>query len=211
LRRFLVEPREKIARTSLDLFFKYGIRHVTMDEIARELGMSKKTIYQFYKEKDDLVNRLCEIELRSKETEFCRLNKIAKDPVHEIILISDHMQQMMRHINPVFFLDLQKFYPAAFRRFQKFKEEWAFHHVSTNVKGGMELGFYRDDLDLDFVARYRLAQLDMLIFGNAFSYEKISFARTHELLLEMFVFGICTVKGHKLYNQYKKHKLEKSR
>jgi AcrR family transcriptional regulator len=58
-----MEPQEKILKTSLELFFKYGIKRVTMDDIAKELGMSKKTIYQFYKEKDDLVNQMCEVEL----------------------------------------------------------------------------------------------------------------------------------------------------
>ena len=57
------------------MFFRYGIKHVTMDDIARELGMSKKTIYQFYKEKDDLVNQLCEIEMLGQEKCLKRLVK----------------------------------------------------------------------------------------------------------------------------------------
>jgi TetR/AcrR family transcriptional regulator, cholesterol catabolism regulator len=199
-----MEPREKILKTALSLFFKYGIRHVTMDEIARDLGMSKKTIYQFYKEKDDLVNNLCDNELKDHQVSFTKISKIAKDPIHEIMLISAKMQEMLQHINPVFFIDLQKFYPQAFARFEKFKEEWAYHHVLSNVKSGIEQGQYRSDLNVDFVSRYRMAQIDLLMFGNYFTYEKISFHRTHELVLDMFVYGICTVKGHKLFNHYKK-------
>jgi AcrR family transcriptional regulator len=60
-----MEPQEKILKSSLELFFKYGIKRVTMDDIAKELGMSKKTIYQFYKEKDDLVNQLCIVEMKT--------------------------------------------------------------------------------------------------------------------------------------------------
>src|SRR5205085_65377 len=105
---------------------------------AKELGMSKKTIYQFFKEKDDLVNKLCEIQLKQNEADFSRMNKEAKDPIHEIMLLSEKMQHMMQQINPVFFLDLQKFYPVAYGRFTKFKEEWAYHNVVTNVKSGMQ-------------------------------------------------------------------------
>src|SRR3954463_11909678 len=112
-----MEAQEKILKASLQLFFKYGIKHVTMDDIARELGMSKKTIYQFYKEKDDLVNQLCDMELKGQEFEFDEMNRTARDPIHEIMLISIKMREMMRNINPIFFLDLQKFYPVAFQRF----------------------------------------------------------------------------------------------
>jgi TetR/AcrR family transcriptional regulator, cholesterol catabolism regulator len=203
-----MEPQEKILKTSLGMFFRYGIKHVTMDDIAKELGMSKKTIYQFYKEKDDLVNQMCEIELLGQEKLFDDINKSAKDPIHEIMVISTTMREMMQHINPLFFLDLQKFYPVAFKRFQKFKEECAYINVLKNIKKGMEMGIYRSDIDAEFASKYRLAQIDLLMFGNVFNYERISFTRAHELLLEMFVYGICTVKGHKLINNYKKIKEE---
>jgi TetR/AcrR family transcriptional regulator, cholesterol catabolism regulator len=199
-----MEAQEKILKTSLELFFKYGIKHVTMDEIAKELGMSKKTIYQFYKEKDDLVNQLCENSMKEQEHAFDTMNKSANDPIHEIMLISDRMRLMMQNINPMFFLDLQKFYPAAFKRFQFFKEHCAYRNIHNNIERGIAQGIYRNDLDPEFVSRLRLAQMDMLMFGSYFSYEKISFAATHALVLDMFVFGICTMKGHKLFNAYKK-------
>lgn len=200
-----MEPQEKILKTSLLLFFKYGIKHVTMDDIARELGMSKKTIYQFYKEKDDLVNQLCEMEMIGQERTFGKINQDAQDPINEIMLISVKMREMMQNINPIFFMDLQKFYPEAYKRFQKFKEDCAYQNIVGNIKKGMEMGIYRDDLEVEFVARYRLSQIDMLMFGNHFSHEKISFAKSHELLFEMFVYGICSLKGHKLIENYKKN------
>lgn len=198
-----MEAQEKILKTSIALFFKFGIKHVTMDDIAKELGMSKKTIYQFYKEKDELVNQLCEIEMQEKELQFNSFSKEAKDPIHEIILISENMRLMMQNINPIFFLDMQKFYPTAFKRFQFFKENCAYQNVLDNIKKGIELGIYREEIDPEFAARYRLAQIDMLMFGNSFSYEKMSFIKTHELVMEMFVYGLCTSKGHKLLNHYK--------
>lgn len=199
-----MEANEKILKTSLQLFFKYGIKHVTMDDIAKELGMSKKTIYQFFKEKDDLVNQLCEVEMSQNEEEFNKINRSAKDPIHEIILISAKMRDMMQHINPTFFIDLQKFYPVAFARFKQFKNSCALENVLINIRKGIETGIYREDIDVDFAAKYRLAQIDMLMFGDYFSYEKTSLAKASECLLEMFVYGICTIKGHKLLDNYKK-------
>ena len=201
-----MEPQEKILKTALALFFKYGIKHVTMDDIAKELGMSKKTIYQLFKEKDDLVSQLCETELRDQECQFHEMHQTANDPIHEIILISNKMRALMQNINPNFFLDLQKFYPNAFSRFQKFKEDCAYQNVLRNIRQGIDEGVYRKDLEAEFAARYRMAQIDNLMFGNTFSFEKISFARTHDLMLDMFMYAISTVKGHKLINHYKKIK-----
>lgn len=203
-----MEPQEKILKSSLALFFKYGIKHVTMDDIAKELGMSKKTIYQFYKEKDDLVNQLCDMELKEHECDFDDFNKKASDPIHEIMLISEKMRSMMQNINPIFFMDLQKFYPTAFHRFQSFKENSAYRNILINIKRGIAEGVYRGDLDPEFVSRLRLAQIDKLMFGNYFSFDKVSFAKTNELILDIFIYGICTVKGHKLFNNYKKIKEE---
>ena len=121
--------KERIQKKADELFNKYGIRSVTMDEIATQLGMSKKTIYQIYKEKDDLVEQLCQLEMVKHECQFNEIASIAKDPIHEIMLISLRMSEMMQHINPVFFLDLQKFHPNAFLLFQKFKENCAFKDI----------------------------------------------------------------------------------
>jgi hypothetical protein len=118
------------------------------------------------------------------------------------------MSEMMQHINPIFFIDLQKYYPNAFATFQKFKENCAFKDILRNVKEGKKAGIYRADINENFAARHRLAQIDMLMFGTYFSFEEISFTKSNELLLDVFVYGICTIKGHKIINNYKKIKEE---
>lgn len=201
-----MEPQEKILKIALELFFKFGIKRVTMDDIAKELGMSKKTIYHYYKEKDDIVCQLCEVEMLKQEKIFEEVASQSMDPIHEIMLISNNLKEMMQHINPIFFLDLQKFHPKAYNQFQKFKENCAYKDIVRNIRKGKEEGYYQPHIDEEFIARYRMSQIDMLMFGNYFSFEKISFTQSHQLLLDMFVHGICTLKGHKLINEYKQIK-----
>lgn len=201
-----METQDKILKVSLELFFKFGIRRVTMDDIAKELGMSKKTIYQFYKEKDDLVSQLCKIELDKQIREFSSLQQESADPLHEILLISEKIRSMLQPINPIFFLDLQKFYPTAYEQFRSFRTYCASNLIVKNIKVGVEMGLYRKDIDIPFTAEYRMAQIDMLMFGNYFSYDAVSFSKAHELILDMFVYSICSLKGHKLINNYKKIK-----
>jgi AcrR family transcriptional regulator len=201
-----MEPQEKILKTSLELFFKFGIKRVTMDDIAKELGMSKKTIYQYYKEKDDIVNQLCEVELIKQQKKFEDVANLAKNPIHEIMLISQNVTEMLENVNPMFFLDLQKFHQGAFLKFQSFKDDCAFRDILANIKKGKEDGYYRSDIDNEFAAKLRLAQIDMLFFGNYYTFDKISFTKAHELILDIFIYGICTIKGHKLINEYRKIK-----
>lgn len=203
-----METQDKILKVSLELFFKFGIKRVTMDDIAKELGMSKKTIYQFYKEKDDLVNQLCKIELDKQLRDFSTIQEEAADPLHEILVISEKIRNMLQPITPVFFLDLQKFYPAAYEQFLSFRKYCTSTLIFKNIKVGVEMGLYRNDIDIPFTAEYRMAQIDMLMFGNYFSYDAISFSKAHELVLDMFVYSICSIKGHKLINNYKKIKDE---
>lgn len=201
-------PEEKIQKTALELFFKYGIKHVTMDDIAKELGMSKKTIYQYYSVKDELVNYLTDVELKNQAQKFNEAKTLAKDPIHQVMLISEKLRDMMQNVNPLFFLDLQKLYPKAYEKFKEFRDKHAQKEIINNIKEGKALGVYREDLNEDLVARYRMAQIDMLMFSNHFSFERIGFIKANEFLLDMFMYGICTVKGHKLINNYKKIKEE---
>lgn len=198
-----MEPQEKILKTALELFFKYGIKRVTMDDIAKELGMSKKTIYQYYDDKNKIVNQLCQLEVTRHEHRFNEIFQTSENPIHEIMLISESLRQMMQNVNPIFFMDLQKYHTSSFEFIQTFKRDCAYKDIYRNIQLGINDGLYRAELDPHFVTTYRLAQIDNLMFGNIFSFEKISFSRAHEFLLDLFIHSICTEKGLQLVEQYK--------
>ena len=202
-----MEVKDKILETSLNLFYKYGIKAITMDDIAKEMGISKKTIYRFFKEKDDIVNQLSETELKKNQQMMDEMRKQANDPIHEMILISIHIQKVFAEINPVFFYDLNKQFSRALNDFKKFKTECMFTNIKRNLVDGIAQGLYRNDLDLDFVTQYRILQMDMFMGGSDFEFENISMAKAHQLIMDIFMHGISTVKGHKLINKYK-NKLE---
>ena len=198
-----MDVKEKILETSLMLFFKYGIKGVTMDDIAKEMGISKKTIYRFYKEKDEIVNQLSQTELKKNQLMLEEIHKQAKDPIHEVILISQYLQKMFSEINPVFFHDLHKQFSTALSDFTKFKRECMLNNLIRNIKEGVSLGLYRSDLDIEFAAQYRVVQMDMFMTKANVEFENISVIKAHQLIMDIFMHGISTVKGHKLINKYK--------
>src|SRR6188768_3923855 len=120
------ETSERIRLKAHDLFMQYGLRSVSMDDIANQLGMSKKTIYQFYADKDELVNAVVSTIICHNESccEFDR--KESENAVHEMFLAMDMMMEMFSSMNPSIMFDMQKYHPKAFQTFYKHKHDYLY-------------------------------------------------------------------------------------
>ena len=111
-----MEHKERILEKATELFMQYGIRSITMDEIAAQLGISKKTIYQFFTDKDAMVEAVVNEEMMRNEADCRDYNLQAENAVHEIFSAMDGMQEMLKTMNPQLLHDLEKHHPAAFKR-----------------------------------------------------------------------------------------------
>lgn len=198
-----MDSKEKILKGVEELFFKYGIKNITMDEIARHLSMSKKTIYQFFKDKDEVVHSLM---LQTLEEDKCRINRSkdnSKNVVEEVFKIMDEMREMFQRINPILFYELHKFYPKTWKIFQEFKASFIYTTVESSLKRGQEEGFIRKDINIKILARMRVEMIELAMKGEMFPNEQFKILDVQIALTEHFLFGVCTLKGHKLINKYK--------
>jgi AcrR family transcriptional regulator len=194
---------EKILRGAQELVFRYGIKSITMDDIAKHLGMSKKTIYQHYSDKDELILKLVEFLLGHNEDQMeCIVDK-CKDPIHEIIETMKMMSSTFAKMNPILFYDMMKYYPESYQKFREFKENRILKMIEQNLKKGQELNLYRKDLNTKILARLRLEQIDLAVNLDAFPPDKFNLVEVHVQLLDHFLHGVCTLKGHKILNKYK--------
>ncbi len=196
-------PQERILKSSMELFAQYGIRSVTMDDICKHLAMSKKTIYKYFKDKDELVFQLMNDEVKKNEKEFCCIKEDSKDAVDEIILMIEHIIKVFSNMNPTLFYDLQKYYPEAWNQFKKFKDQHILEMVETNLVAGIEQGIYRKGLDVKIIARMRISLVELAFNPQIFPPSQFLLTQVHVQLLEHFLYGIVTLKGHKLVNNYK--------
>src|SRR5579872_1064742 len=103
-----MDVKERILAKAADLFIRYGIRSITMDEIASQLGISKKTIYQFFTDKDDMVAAVIEKEIQKDEMECVQFREQAEDAVQQIFLAMESLEEMLRYANPLMLYDLEK-------------------------------------------------------------------------------------------------------
>ena len=198
-----MEPKERIMKGAMELFFQYGIKSVTMDDIAKHLGMSKKTIYQFFTDKDEIVLMLSKRMQDENCRQFEAIASTAKDAIDEILQTMKHMVAMFTRMNANIFYDLQKYHPKSWDQFREFKEKVMMELVITNIEKGKKQGLYRPDLDPSVVAKLRIEEVEMGMNPLIFPPDKFNLTQVEVALLDHWMHGICTIKGHKLINKYR--------
>lgn len=198
-----MEPKERILASAEASFLRYGIRSISMDDIAAQLGMSKKTLYKFFADKDELVHEVVNNHMSCIETD-CSADQVnAKDAIHEIFIVLARMAEDYHSINPMVMHDLQKFHPKAFALFLKHKAEFLFTVIKNNIERGIKEGLYRADIDVEVLSRFRIEAMMMPLNTEVFPANKFNFSRTSQIITENFIYGMATIKGHQLIDQYK--------
>jgi len=195
--------KERIIKGAEELFFQYGIKSVTMDDIAKHLGMSKKTIYTCFKEKDEVVNTLMDLSIESDKKQFREICDSAQNVVDEVFKMMQCLSSIIGKLNPNVFYDLQKYHHTAWNKFVKFKSDFILHMVEESISKGIKQGYVRPDANPKILARLRVEEIEMGFNSKIFPPEKFTLLEVQLGLIEHFLYGICTLKGHKLINKYK--------
>lgn len=200
---FRMEAKDKILKGAEELFFKYGIKNITMDEIARHLSISKKTIYQFFKDKDDIIRSLVEYSLGEDRCRLEEVTRSSKNTIEEVFKLMDQMREMFSRINPIFFYEINKYYPEIWKIFESFKKEFIYNSVESSLRRGQEEGLIRKDIDIKILSTMRVELVEIGMRGEIFPTDKFKIVDVQLALSEHFLYGVCTLKGHKLINKYK--------
>ncbi len=198
-----MEPQERILASAKELFFKYGIKTITMDDIAKHLAVSKKTIYQFYANKNDLVETMMTRELNEHTCDFQKMADASANVIEEVFAIMKHMGVMFSQMNPNLFYDMQKYHSTSWKLFKNFKEEYIERMVEESINKGIAQGLVRTDIQPKIIARLRMKELEMGFDPEVFPPDKYKMVDVQVALIDHFLHGICTLKGHKMINKYK--------
>lgn len=198
-----METKDRVLQGAEELFFKYGIKSVTMDDIAKHLSISKKTIYQFYSDKNEIVDTLMKLKLEEDKEAIQKIHTESENVITEVFGLMKHMSQMFAKLNPNVFYDLQKYHPEAWKLFNAFKEDCMETMVENAIKKGAKDGLVRTDINSKIIARLRMEEIQLGFNANIFPPDKFKIVDVQLELLDHFLHGICTLKGHKLINKYK--------
>jgi AcrR family transcriptional regulator len=198
-----METKDRILVKSHEQFNRFGIRSVSMDDIATALGMSKKTLYQHFADKEELVSACFSQVMENNRHQCLEYQKKAENPIHELFLAFDMTQEMFAKMNPVVIYEMEKYHPTAYNKFQEFKYGFLYKVISDNLERGIREEVYRPDVDVDVITRFRIESV-MLPFNAAiFPSNRTQLIHIEQQLFELFLFGLATTKGQKLIQKYK--------
>jgi AcrR family transcriptional regulator len=198
-----LDNKEKLLKGAEDLFMKYGVRSVSMDDIARHLGISKKTIYQHFTDKDDVVVSVAKAHMERQRQQFDRIAAESKNAVEEMVKISINLKENMKNINPSLLFDMQKYHQRAWNEWLNFKHKFIRQSVMRSLRQGMEEGYFRPEMNVDIISMMRLEQVQMAFDNAVYPRDQYNIPEVQAQLFDHFVHGILTEKGKKLYQKYK--------
>jgi len=191
------------------LFMQYGLKSVSMDDIAAKIGISKKTIYQFYSDKEQLVIQVITA-IINKNQETCEIDrKRAIDAVHEIFLAMQQMSELFHHMNPSILFDMHKYYPEAYKVFLKYQNGYLYNIIKENINRGIKEELYREDINLEIMTRYRLESIIIPFQPEFQQHVKSNLVEIAEQISTHFLFGMVSPKGYKITQKYIQQKIKK--
>ena len=203
-----MELKERILAKAHELFHKYGMRSVTMDEIASQLGISKKTIYQSFADKDELVDATIQQHIDGSKCRCESDREKAENAIHEIFLTMDMVQELLSDMSPTIFFDLEKFHPKTFAKLARYRNEYLYQVIRNNLELGIKEELYRPEINVDVTTKIRLETMFLPFNQLLFPQGKYSLVEVEQETLEHFLFGIATAKSHKIIIKYKQQRFK---
>lgn len=188
----------KILREAFKLFMKYGIRSVSMDDLSRHLGISKKTVYQHIDSKDDLIAQVVDSHLAEEEGTAMELFDTTLHAIDFIIKITAHELDFFRNMAPSMLYDLQKYYPEHWRKITKNHQTFVQDIIKKNIQRGIDQGLYRPELNPDILSRLYVEMSFSIMNEEVFPQEQYEKAILFKEVINYHMRSIVTPVGLKL-------------
>lgn len=190
------------------LFLRCGIKSVSMDDVARELKISKKTLYRFVKDKNDLVSKSLAFHCKREVDITCEIISGNSNAIDELLEISKYVGGQLKQVHPSIHYDLEKYYPEAWRIFTAHKMEHIYSCVAQNLEKGIKQGIYRSNINIPIIARIYISRIDAVFDTQIFPQDKFKMLDVYSEMLRYHIRGIASEKGIKyLVQKMKKEKL----
>src|SRR5579863_4165471 len=184
-----MSTEEQILKGAEELFFRYGIKGITMDDVAKHLSMSKRTIYEKFPHKEAIVEILLKEHLKKHFEDCKKYRSASSNAIEEIFMMLTPLKELFEAMNPRMLFELKKFHPNAWMEFMEFKRTTLLESMVTNMKRGIKEGLYRDDIDVNTLAVLRIEEVELAWNPEVYPPSEFNMAKVQISLLEHFLFG----------------------
>ncbi|MBI1285986.1 MAG: TetR family transcriptional regulator [Flavobacteriales bacterium] len=186
---------KNIIEQVIALFMQYGVKSLTMDDIARHLGISKKTLYQVVPDKSELVARGIQFYIDQDICELEAMHGESENAIEEMFLISQRVSEHLQKMHPSILFDLEKYYPKAFIIYQEYKLKTILGSLTRNMEDGIAQGLYRDNINIPIVAALYVGRMDLIFDQKFFPANKYSPTDVYFEAIRYHIRGIASDKG----------------
>ncbi|MFT5183489.1 MAG: AcrR family transcriptional regulator [Flavobacteriales bacterium] len=189
------EKELNIIKAASEVFMRLGIKSVNMDDIARSLGISKRTLYQYVKDKNDLVRKcifgMCEAE----DVAVGAICEKGLNAIDELFEISHFITDLLSKMHPSIHFDLEKYHPEILKDMMDNRESAVFTCIHSNLEKGVNEGLYRADLNTVVISKIYMAKMDIVFNAEIFPPNEVSFSDVYLEYLRYHVRGLASEKG----------------
>jgi AcrR family transcriptional regulator len=188
---------------TIDLFYEFGIKNLNMDDISRQLKISKKTLYQYAKSKEDLIEKLFYYDDLKWEQKISEIKIGNLNAIDVLIQVSIVVSEQMGRFDPKLKFEMKKYYETVFHKFMQQKQAHIYEQISNNIIKGIAEGLYRDNLNVELVAGLYVRNLVDMHNKDYCFVENITFDQIFEAMFENHIRAISTVEGIEYFEKRK--------
>lgn len=181
-----------------NLFIRYGTKSVTMDDIAKELGISKKTVYQNVASKTDLISKIMFRHFERQKKEMCEVGMQSIDAIDEMFRLTKYAVQQLHQLTPKFLYDLQKYEQLIWVTLKKNYLEYGQKIIGENIKRGQKQGVYRVDINTNIITKLYMSNIFSLVDEDIFPLNDFDKESLFMEYIKYHIRGIATKKGIKV-------------
>jgi TetR/AcrR family transcriptional regulator, cholesterol catabolism regulator len=190
--------KDTLLSCAFELFLKYGIKSVSMDDISRKMGISKKTIYNFVATKDDLIASVLEKHLQKDACDIKKIYTESTDAVDEMVNITKHVLTFLRTMTPSIIYDLKKYHPQSWEKIETVHFTFIEQTIFNNIIRGQKEGLYRLDVEPEIIAKLYVCKSTAISDQDKFPIDDFDKVLLFKEMVRYHLYGIASEKGYQL-------------
>lgn len=189
------EKEQQLIEGAMSIFMRYGIKSVNMDDVARQLGVSKKTLYLYFKDKEDLLGKVVRLHSSDEQASIHGIVSKNLSAIEEMFEIMHWVLSILSKIHPSVKFDLEKYHPQLAQAMKMARATVVHNCILNNLKKGKKEGTYRKDLDAEIITRIYLARIDAFLDPEIFPFDQFKPVDVYKELFQYHIHGIASQKG----------------
>lgn len=198
--------KTQIVQKAEELFLRYGIKSVSMDDIARELGISKKTLYQSVDNKTELIEEIFSCRVEEEKEAMLQIHQSSTDAVEEILKIANFILHKLRQLSPAMMYDLQKYYHSVWKQMEALHHRYVYQLIRSNLELGIRQGVFRQTINPDIIAKLFVGKISLAADNDLFPIGEYRLEDLFRQHIIYHLFGVASPRGLALLEKYQQER-----